>query len=404
MRRVPPSFARNNSAVGVAFPALIFVCRCSVGYEDSGDGICSVIPPFWSTGRIAALVIGGILAAAACLLYLGVPRYRKRQRQLKANLALHQGLLEESQGEVLALKRAWDISPDEIVLEKRIDQDSEGAFGEVWRGRWGDFAVAVKVLKLALLQLDEETAAEFEREVDFMQRTRHPHIVRFFGAGRMRDDAPFLVEELMATGSLKVCLRAGRVKGWATKLQIAQDVASGMHYIHKLGHIHRDLKSGNVLMSGSMRAKVADFGSVGGLLRQVCAPQGDDEWRHMVTQSYSSAASDMTAFVGTPMYMSREMLRGDRYDASTDVWSFGVLLWELASEERPDLIEAHGERAGVSIVRTLLQLLDANHRLHMRPEWPVAVQKLIGECWGDNPERRPTFDAVEQRLVAIKAQ
>ena len=92
--------------------------------------------------------------------------------------------------------------------------------------------------------MDASVVAEFEREIGFMQRTRHGNIVRFFGAGRRDDGTPFLVEELMAGGTLKGLLRGkgAQVLAWEVKTGLAADVARGMAYIHSLGHIHRDLK------------------------------------------------------------------------------------------------------------------------------------------------------------------
>jgi len=223
--------------------------------------------------------------------------------------------------------------------------------------------VAVKVLRRSMLDMDMNVVVEFEREISFMQRTRHSNLVRFFGAGRQEDDTPFLVEELMASGTLKDLLRGGNMRqlDWDAKTALATDVARGMAYMHGLGHIHRDLKSSNVLITEKMQAKVADFGSVGRLLT------GQRSFSH------DSIGSNLglDQVVGTPLYMSLEMVNQAGYDASTDVWSFGVLMWEIAAQATPDLLEQEGITRG-PVSSGLLRLLDEGRRLAIKAEWPDA--------------------------------
>jgi len=164
-----------------------------------------------------------------------------------------------------------------------------------------------------------------------MQRTRHSNLVRFFGAGRMENGTPLLIEELMSGGTLKVLLRGAGSQhlDWASKASLAADIARGMAYMHSLGHIHRDLKSSNILVMGrTMQAKVADFGSVGRLLTGRYAVEVSGP-----SPEHATHRRDLTLGVGTPMYMSLEMLLGAGYNSSTDVWSFGVLMWEIAAQE-----------------------------------------------------------------------
>jgi len=249
-----------------------------------------------------------------------------------------------------------------------------------------------------MLEMDESVVAEFEREIGFMQRTRHTNLVRFFGAGRQDDGTPFLVEEVMSGGTLKGLLRGGRQHGmqrpldWLTKTSLAADVARGMAYMHGLGHIHRDLKSANVLVTGTTQAKVADFGSVGLLLteRQRLRP---------AFQASGSSLADLgqTQGVGTPLYMSLEMLRHAGYDESTDVWSFGVLLWEIAAQASPDLLEQQGYTIG-PVYSALVHCLEDGHRLQTKAEWPDAWRSLMARCWHQEPGSRPAFAAIVQAL------
>jgi len=250
--------------------------------------------------------------------------------------------------------------------------------------------VAVKVLRRSMLAMDAGVVAEFEREIGFMQRTRHANLVRFFGAGRQGDGTPFLVEELMAGGTLKGLLRGGNARAlrWGTKASLAADVARGMAYMHGLGHIHRDLKSGNVLITETMQAKVADFGSVGRLLTEQLADMLSS--RGSVMSLGSKCDMDLTQGMGTPMYMSLEMLRHAGYDERTDVWSFGVLLWEIAAQALPDLLEQEGHTRG-PVYSAFLKLLEDSRRLTVKAEWPEAWRSLMARCWEREPGNRPTF-------------
>ncbi len=103
----------------------------------------------------------------------------------------------------------FDIPAQEIVLRKRIDAGSEGAFGEVWSAEWHDRVVALKKLRASIMALDELAFLDFEKEINLLRLLRHKNIAFFFGAGVM-DGSPFLVLEYCARGSLytvlQVCL------------------------------------------------------------------------------------------------------------------------------------------------------------------------------------------------------
>jgi len=258
----------------------------------------------------------------------------------------------------------------------------------------------MKILRRALLEVDESVKEEFEKEIEFMQRTRHPNLVRFIGAGQLEDDTqtPFLVLEL-ASASLSGILwgSAQRSLTWVQRVSIATDVARGMAHIHSLGHIHRDLKSGNVLMTTSLQAKVADFGSI----RRLLLNANNMDRRRVPRTALSSPSSNsatLTTGVGTPLYMSIEALGGQPYNSATDVWSYGVLLWELATAERPDLLEQEGSQGGAPMI-VMHNLLLSGKRLRIDPTWPTALRQLVGQSWLSNSAARPTFDTILKRFL-----
>lgn len=316
----------------------------------------------------------------------------RRSRRVEASLHVKELLLGAYQEENIQLKRVWEISAEDVKLVKHINK---GAYGEVWQGLWDNLKVAVKILNQNMAMLDESVIEEFQKEVDFLQRTRHPNIVRFYGAGQWHSGVPFLVIELVEKGSLRSFLRPEE-KGapmivWSVKMQLATDIARGMAYIHGLKQIHRDLKSANVLITKGIRAKITDFGTIRRIIKDMSAN------RKLSTSSTSSRASqviqdaDLTANVGTPLYMAPEMLRGEDYGQSADLWSFGVLFWEIITQRSPDLLKQEGKEKG-SIMLNLTALLNEGKRLTMHDsEFAPWTKQIIDLCWQANPSMRPSF-------------
>ncbi|EGD77595.1 TKL protein kinase [Salpingoeca rosetta] len=431
-----------------------FSCDCAQGHERSG-GVCRGVS-LDVTVVAAGSVLGGLFILVPVVLWL----YRRYWRSHKS-ASLHQQLLVERDEEVMALKKAWEIEFDELRMTKRV---AAGAFGTVYKAEWDTVTVAVKVLQQAVMAFDESTVLEFEKEVEFLQRTRHPHVVRFFGAGTGPNGSPFLVLEFVAMGSLKDLLgkNMGQVLAevredseggsdtdpevmiadvgdeltlvntpanggkaasseltvWGLKLRLLRDVASGMAFIHSLDQMHRDLKSGNVLVSARLRAKITDFGSI----RQ-CFTRGGGSSRTQTAHNRLSSSYDddpeysqqaglqtmtsmtLTAGVGTPLYMAPEALTGDKYSFEADIFSFGVLMWEVATQRVPDLIEQEkGSGYRGPILATLFNLMADGKRLTFEddeqdaiPEW---FQSLTYKCMAQNARERPSFGELKDHHLA----
>lgn len=378
--------------------AMYFHCGCIVGYDER-SGVCYNLQP-WSAkpGHVAIIVIASILVGMG--LFLGVERFRRHVRAMHADLTLHQHLLADAEFEVLELKAAWQLDASDITLVNRIDVASPGAYGAVWHGDWDGVPVAVKVLRAGLLELDAATADEFAKEAEFMMHTRHANVVRFFGAGRMADGEPFLVLELVARGSLRQLLDAQDGTPFESGLScsIAGDVARGMAYIHSLGHMHRDLKSGNVLVTEGWRAKVADFGSIRGLLLRGRRPVTDTATATPFSIS-DTASLLQTQGVGTPLYMALEVLQEANYGPPADVWSFGIIVWELVEARVPDLLEQEGENTrGPGSERKLQLLLEAGKRLRHDSIVPSWAENMSQRCTETDPMMRPSFAELEAAL------
>lgn len=116
----------------------------------------------------------------------------------------------------------------------------------------------------------------------------------------------------------------------------------------------------------------------------------------------SSATASMTQAVGSPLYMSLEALSGSRsYTRATDIWSFGVLLWEVAAVRRPDLLAQEDQRPDGPMLGQLQQLLDNGKRLHVPAKWPALLKDTLANCWNSVPERRPTMGQLVEALPPL---
>eukprot|EP00055_Hartaetosiga_balthica_P014766 m.82972 g.82972 ORF g.82972 m.82972 type:complete len:1671 (-) comp8681_c1_seq1:145-5157(-) len=399
-------------------PAFSFDCGCSPGFKQQRNGHCT--SKALSSREIAAITLSS-LSVIAIVVWYG---FRRKSRE-KYKLLQEQ---EEFFGkEIDSLKQGWQIDLNELVLAKKVD---EGSNGEVWRGEWDGVVVAVKFLKRELIgHLDETLFAEFEKEVDFLRRTRHPHLVRFFGTGLDQHHAPFLVLEFVDLGSLKgilyekglekVLKEAEGSKHRDTldlKLNLMEDVARGMKFLHSLEVLHRDLKSGNVLVTNRLFAKITDFGSMSGKLSKLAHKPKTRTRRGLASSSSSSfstsvdldedgysieysressVSSTLSSGAGTPMYMAPEALKREPLTMRADVFSFGVLMWEVWMCKQPDIIKQElGDAFEGPLISVILSLYQQDRRLLFDENALGWYEELATKCMEFNPSERPSFEEI----------
>ncbi|CAL4967704.1 unnamed protein product [Urochloa decumbens] len=207
----------------------------------------------------------------------------------------------------------------------------QGGFGSVYRGVLPDGTpVAVKRAKHRMQ--NPHVDAEFRSEIRIMARIEHQSLVRFFGYLECGDER-IVVVEFVPNGTLRDHLDRcnGRFLDFGTRLDIAIDVAHAVTYLHMYSDhpiIHRDIKSSNILLTDSLRAKVADFG-----FARLGAGLGSGDSGGGAAGS--SPAHVTTQVKGTAGYLDPEYLKTCQLTDRSDVYSFGVLLVELASARRP---------------------------------------------------------------------
>ena len=192
-----------------------------------------------------------------------------------------------------------------------------GAMGTVYEG-WDPIIarrVAIKTVKLpdSADPETEEALARFRREAQAAGRLTHPNIVAVFDYGETSDLA-YIVMEFVEGPPLKTLLDRHEHFALADTVRVMQDLLAGLQFSHERGVVHRDIKPANVMLTSAGQAKIADFG---------------------IARIDSSSMTQAGTLLGTPAYMSPEQFMGQVVDARTDIYSSGVLLYQMLTGERP---------------------------------------------------------------------
>ena len=246
-----------------------------------------------------------------------------------------------------------------------------GGMGEVYRaldtklGR----AVALKVLAPAMAR-DPERLARFEREARAVAALNHPHIVTIYSVEE-GDGITFLTMELVEGESLAARIPEGGLP-LDRILTIGAALADALAAAHDKGIVHRDLKPANVMLTPDGRVKVLDFG-----LAKDLRPA--DRPDMTVT---AAGHTEVGMVMGTPAYMSPEQLAGRPVDHRTDIFSLGILLYQMSSGQRPFEAATSIELASAILRDTPRPLSD------VRPDMPAALARLIQHCLEKDRERR----------------
>ncbi|HYR33651.1 MAG TPA: serine/threonine-protein kinase [Burkholderiales bacterium] len=238
----------------------------------------------------------------------------------------------------------------------------KGAMGLVYDGHDStlDRRVAIKTIQTS--NLDEATAKHydmrFRREVRAVARLNHPNIVQVYDFGS-EGDLAFIVMEFIEGRELKDYLDAKERFDLARIFTLMGELLDALDFAHQAGVIHRDVKPANVMINAAGRAKLADFGVA------------------RITDDQGGEATRVGAMVGTPSHMSPEQIQGQQIDRRTDIFSAGIVLYQLLTGQKPF------EGAGWALAKKIVQ---------DDPVWPSQLVQIP-----------PTLDRVIARALAKHA-
>ncbi|KAL6061719.1 Center divider [Balamuthia mandrillaris] len=296
--------------------------------------------------------------------------------------------------------KAYDV---DYSLVQKHSVLAQGNHTIVYKGEYKGKEVAVKEFLFGKVEEGDRfcpeelrTVKEFRSEALIMSGfKKHPNVAQLLGISKQ----PLaLVVEYINGGSLFHFLRENPNLEWALRLDIALDIARGMDYLHSYSPpcIHRDLKSPNVLMKQTtdengkvqLTAKVSDFG--------------------LSINSTWSAGRE----VDNPLWLAPEVMRGEEYSEKSDVYSYGIILWELFRQVQP--FQEYGfqfmaqleDKIVNSLLRPSIQesSICASHLLPSSEQVPEEYVKLMRLCWDDVPSNRPSFLKILRSLEALKEE
>nr|XP_012315196.1 tyrosine-protein kinase Fer isoform X2 [Aotus nancymaae] len=265
--------------------------------------------------------------------------------------------------------KKWILNHEDVTLGELL---GKGNFGEVYKGTLKDkTAVAVKTCKE---DLPQELKIKFLQEAKILKQYDHPNIVKLIGVCTQRQPV-YIIMELVSGGDFLSFLRKKKDELKLKQLvKFSLDAASGMSYLESKNCIHRDLAARNCLVGENNVLKISDFGM---------SRQEDGG-------VYSSSGLKQIPIKWT----APEALNYGRYSSESDVWSFGILLWETFSLGVCPYPGMTNQQAREQVER--------GYRMSAPQHCPEDISKIMMKCWDYKPENRPKFSELQKELAIIK--
>ena len=257
-------------------------------------------------------------------------------------------------------KDEWEIKRSSIRLTKQLQA---GEFGEMSKGiQNGTKPVSVKIPTSKSMGM---------QELQIMKKLHHKYIIQLYGVCTVGEPM-YIVTEFMKNGSLQDYLQKGEGQHlqFPQLINIATQVASGMAYLEECHYIHRNLAAQNILVGESNIVKIANFRMAHETIDAECIPELGEKIRIKWT--------------------APEAILYNRFSIKSDVWSYGIFLWELITYGRvpyPGMKNAE-----------VLEKVEQGYRMPQPPGCPDPLYQIMMDCWKEDPEERPTFEYLKYHM------
>ena len=261
-----------------------------------------------------------------------------------------------------------------------------GGMGEVWRARDTRLnrEVAIKILP-ASFSKDEDRLRRFEQEAFATSALNHPNILTVHDFGTF-EGSPYIVAELLEGEELRAQLSQGPIAA-RKAIEHAMQIANGLAAAHSRGIVHRDLKPENVFITSDGRAKILDFG-----LAKLRPHSPEPVGSGVATQK---AITDPGTVMGTVGYMSPEQVRGQEADHRSDIFSFGVILYEMLTGRPTFTGDSSIEVMNAILKEDPEELTQTNNKIS------PALERIVHRCLEKKPDRR--FQSTSDLCFAIES-
>ena len=275
------------------------------------------------------------------------------------------------------------------------EQLGTGAFGTVYKAKFCEVICAAKILHEVLCQLSgadsQVTQSRFKQECEILKDIKHPNVVQYLGVTHdQQSGLPILLMELLDENLTDFLKRSDEPLRYHLQVNLWQDIALALTYLHSKDIIHRDLSGKNVLLIAGSRAKVADFGMS----------------KLTVVNAYLTQG-DLAQCPGTPCYMSPEALvKPPAYSYKLDVFSSGVVAIQIITREFPEpgpqMLEHDDPNSPTGLSYTPIPEVNRrkNHIDLIDPEHPLLP--LIKKCLADKEKDRPSAQKLCRELALLK--
>jgi len=307
------------------------------------------------------VIIVVILVVVAVLLFIRKKKKEKKEViEPSIELATTSKKHQSDFMDVLAQSKISDI---EIG-----DEIGAGQFGRVYKGIW------LSTTPVALKELISDKLKDFVQEASILIPIKHPNCLRCYGIFE-NSGKYYIVTEYAARGSLLDLLRKNRNSyNQQQLLKMASDASKGMHYLESMKIVHRDLSARNLLVDENGIVKVADFG----------LSRNTDDNQYKATDSTSVPIR----------WTSPEATHYGKYSSKSDVWSYGVVLYEIITFGK-------NPYAGMSN-QQVVDEVEKGYRMPIPEGCPENLYHLMLQCWNENPEERPNFLQIKKELDEMK--